>query len=244
MKAISLKPLWAHLILCGEKTVEFRTWKTTHRGSLLICSSATPREPNTIVGQALCLVTLKDVVPFETKHLDAAHLENMPDKKGYAWILEDVRYIKPFPVKGKLHLYDVSDDLIHPVAENSSEAEYIDFFKTWYLPKMEGGPISLYEAFLCPITPGADWQDTEELNTLIQGVMPLPMPERAFRKTAKAVLHDEITNGVGVWCYRGTPAELKAFLAGQGMLTKKFASFCDAYPDCAVAFQDNFFGGI
>ena len=48
MKALSIQNPYAHIILCGEKTIENRTWKTKYRGDLLICSSASPKIENTI----------------------------------------------------------------------------------------------------------------------------------------------------------------------------------------------------
>ena len=39
LKALSIIQPWAGFILCGEKRVENRTWKTYHRGPLLIHSS-------------------------------------------------------------------------------------------------------------------------------------------------------------------------------------------------------------
>ncbi len=36
MKAITVAQPWAQLIVCGVKAYDVRTWKTTHRGPLLI----------------------------------------------------------------------------------------------------------------------------------------------------------------------------------------------------------------
>ncbi len=43
MQALSIRPEFAMEILVGEKTEEYRTWKTHHRGDLLICNSARKR---------------------------------------------------------------------------------------------------------------------------------------------------------------------------------------------------------
>ena len=53
MKSLSLNPYWAHCVLCGEKTIECRTWKTDYRGDLLICSSNIPKIEGTIAGHGL-----------------------------------------------------------------------------------------------------------------------------------------------------------------------------------------------
>jgi len=39
MKALSISPEYALEILAGRKTIEYRSWKTNHRGDLLICST-------------------------------------------------------------------------------------------------------------------------------------------------------------------------------------------------------------
>lgn len=89
IRAISVKQPWANMIAQGKKTREFRTWRTDHRGPLLIVSSQSPRiEP---FGAAVAICTLTDCLPLRDG--------------SYAWVLADVRPVKPFPVKGKLGLY-------------------------------------------------------------------------------------------------------------------------------------------
>ena len=106
MKALSIHPYFAMSIAFGIKTVENRTWTTNYRGDILICSTA-KKYKDTIPGHALCVVTLKDIVPMKKKHLKAAALfDDEYNPNSYAWILENVRFIKPFPVKGKLSLWE------------------------------------------------------------------------------------------------------------------------------------------
>lgn len=105
MKALSIKQPWANLIAQGEKTIEVRTWKTEYRGELLIVSSQRPRiEP---FGQGLCIVKLLNCRQMTEHDLKRACL---PDYHHYtyAWELDLLyRFEYPFPVKGKLSLYDV-----------------------------------------------------------------------------------------------------------------------------------------
>lgn len=54
----------------------------------------------------------------------------MPQGKAYAWILSNISLIKPFPVKGKLHLFDVDDELI-TVPEGLF---YEEVLEKYYLP--------------------------------------------------------------------------------------------------------------
>jgi len=126
MKAISIQNPYAHLIMCGEKTIEVRTWNTEHRGDLLICSSATPKIPAMISGHALCIVSLDKVTQFRKKDIEAACLDGMPGGKCYAWHLSNVRIVKPFPVKGKLNFYYVDDDLIEIIDDGTLSQEESD----------------------------------------------------------------------------------------------------------------------
>jgi len=131
VKALSLLPEWAASICDGLKTVEWRTWKTDYRGELLICASSRKLK-GLISGYALCMVNLVDVVPFTKKHLNGALMDEMPEPAGYAWIIDNVRLIKPFPYKGKLNLYDVDASLVEvlsPVNTKEADEEYRKYYK-------------------------------------------------------------------------------------------------------------------
>ena len=110
MKALSVRPEYTFNIFVGEQTFEERTWKTDHRGDLLICASA-KKEPDYVNGYAYFVIPLLDIQPSK---------EDWFDERGkrvtmYEWALGKPRAIEPIPVKGKLHLYDVDDTLIHYV---------------------------------------------------------------------------------------------------------------------------------
>lgn len=110
MKALSVRPEYTFDIFVGEQTFEERTWQTDHRGDLLICASA-KKEPGYVNGYAYFVIPLLDIRPSR---------EDWFDERGrrvtmYEWTLGKPRAIEPIPVKGKLHLYDVDDALIHYV---------------------------------------------------------------------------------------------------------------------------------
>lgn len=131
VKALSILPEYAAAIFDGIKTVEWRSWKTDYRGDLLICASSR-KHKGCISGHALCMVTLKDVVPFRKKHLEGALMRWKPSPEGYAWILENVRQIKPFPYKGKLHIYDVDASLVEvmsPIGTKEADEEFNKYYK-------------------------------------------------------------------------------------------------------------------
>ncbi|MGN0600085.1 MAG: ASCH domain-containing protein [Oscillospiraceae bacterium] len=139
MKALSVRNPFAHFIFCGEKEFEFRTWKTDYRGDLLICSSAEPKIVNTISGHALCVVQLNEIfeVTKDNYRKFGLYKRELPDGKLYAWQLTNVRIIKPFPVKGKLNLFNVDDDLIEIIDDGSdhlSEEDAEKLFKEYIEP--------------------------------------------------------------------------------------------------------------
>lgn len=118
MKALSIRPDYVFDIISGEKTIEYRSWQTDYRGDLLICATA-KKIPGTIPGHALLVCRLKEV---EKLH---------GSQSGYAWHLDNFRSIDPFPVKGKLKLFDVDDNLIHFSGiddEDNPDDETIDAF--------------------------------------------------------------------------------------------------------------------
>lgn len=131
MKALSIHPYYAMMIVSGHKTVEVRTWKTPYRGPVLIC--ATNRKiKGFIPGHALGVVDLVDIVPLKREHIDAALLENEDYDSGlFAWILKNPRYIKPIPLKGHLSLWTYDGDVEYlPVAKTDEEDQEL-FYKYW-----------------------------------------------------------------------------------------------------------------
>lgn len=50
MKAISLHQPWAQLVVAGRKRIETRSWKTSHRGPLLIHAARTR------IGEEFCRI--------------------------------------------------------------------------------------------------------------------------------------------------------------------------------------------
>lgn len=131
MKAISIKNPWAALIAQGLKTIEVRSWRTSHRGQIIIVSSA---KPDSIVkadfkrtndsgavytylphdpengefahyGHAVAIAELTHITEFRPDHTDAAMIDHAPGL--FAWHLKNVREIEPFEVKGKLSIYDI-----------------------------------------------------------------------------------------------------------------------------------------
>ena len=115
MKALTLHPLYACAVAFGYKTIELRTWKTDYRGDILITSSS-KKLKDTIPGHALCIAELYDVRPAKKSDAIAAksRTTQIDESTDYAWLLRNIRLIKPVPVKGKLSLWtcDIQPEII------------------------------------------------------------------------------------------------------------------------------------
>lgn len=125
MKALSVKNPYAQLIMKGLKPLEIRSFKTKHRGDLLICACGGKElfwnihNPNNVdfdeeafksiyenCGFALGIVTVTNCRPMTPEDAVSAWCEY---KEGlYAWELENPRpFKKPFPQLGQLGIYNV-----------------------------------------------------------------------------------------------------------------------------------------
>lgn len=110
-KAISIRQPYASLIANGEKTIEIRSRPTYYRGDLLIVSSASVYRLNSQkrldlpYGKALTLVNLADCRPMQLEDEEAACCEYQSN--AYSWLLNNIRPIINFPVKGALGFYNV-----------------------------------------------------------------------------------------------------------------------------------------
>ena len=141
IKALTVRQPYATWIDDGDKTVEVRAFSTDYRGDLLIVAgnSVVPDAMEALedamkeegvdveewgqdypLNAMMCVVTLKDVVPLEEKHLEAACYDDFPEssKPQYAWILENPRPLMWHPFHGRLRLYDVPIELLEYAAQN------------------------------------------------------------------------------------------------------------------------------
>ena len=128
MKTLSIRQPWASLIAFGEKTIEVRSWSTSFRGRLLIHASGRDIIEDGLTlpaGYAIATVEVVEVRPFTAEDLETACLDAMPEGPHFAWVLRDAQEIEPFPVKGKLGLYEI-DALPLPLEGSGEEWTHID----------------------------------------------------------------------------------------------------------------------
>lgn len=118
--ALSVRSPWAQLLGAGLKTVEFRTWPTSHRGELHIQQAqrhdSTDAWLEELAGPGLPghVASRVDVLDCRPATLDDAEAGCVPvddlraymaqaDAKGgtvYAWIVANAAKVAPFPLRG------------------------------------------------------------------------------------------------------------------------------------------------
>lgn len=132
IKALTIWQPYPELIKARIKIYETRSWYTHYRGQLLICSALKKTRPQAQLylnlisnhnltlkpyhqlpfGQAICLCELVDCLPI-TPHL----IQQQPQLEldcgnwtigHYAWLLDHIQPLNPFPIKGQQKLFTVS----------------------------------------------------------------------------------------------------------------------------------------
>ncbi len=125
MKVITIKEPYATLIAEGYKEYEFRTWKTSYRGDILIHAAKTPnnenkkrfidRNLNYKEGFIIAKANITDCVEVDDKLIkellnkDKEVYKNLSikrDKPLYGFKLENVERINPIEAKGQLGLWN------------------------------------------------------------------------------------------------------------------------------------------
>lgn len=133
MKALSVKQPWANALVDGVKTIEIRSWSTPHRGPLLICASASPKNVfwyDTVdkinrVFYSGCIIGIVDLLEcrlMKKTDEDAAICDYQ--KGAYAWVMRPITHCRPDPILGKLHLYEVADEKIIRLVDDDEDWTY------------------------------------------------------------------------------------------------------------------------
>ncbi len=125
MKAITIKQPFASLIAAGLKEYEFRTWKTSYRGEILIHAGKGIDKEAMKKFQSLNLVypsgciiakaNLTDCIPVTESVKEKLRTRNFliysgttetPNWNGYGFKLENVETMEPIFVNGMLGLWE------------------------------------------------------------------------------------------------------------------------------------------
>jgi hypothetical protein len=128
-KVLSIKEPFASLIANEIKHIETRSWKTNYRGEIYIHASLTS---NSLQGRdelkelvktidvkpsyILCKATLKDCILMDEKFIKDIKKNHQEYICGryeigrYAWVLTNVKKIKPIKAKGKLGIWNYDNE--------------------------------------------------------------------------------------------------------------------------------------
>lgn len=135
MRALSIRQPWAELILSGRKTIETRTWRTSHRGLIavhagwIVDEAMCARygfEPGTLArGGLIGTVEVVDVFEFtpETwQRLRGQHLVPDDEANGrVGWRLANPRRLShPIPLRGLPGLFPLPPGIAQQLADGRS----------------------------------------------------------------------------------------------------------------------------
>lgn len=133
MKVISLLEPYASLVKENIKTIETRSWKTNYRGELFIHASKRKltnkmieeyhnqlkllTNTNFNYGHIIakcnlvdCIIMTEELIK-EIKKNSKEYICGEYQVGRYAWILEDIKYLKkPIPAKGRLGIWEYKDN--------------------------------------------------------------------------------------------------------------------------------------
>ena len=122
MKVLTLKQPWATLISEGIKEYEFRSWKTSYRGKLLIHAGVSIDKEEIKKynydypkSRIVALVELIDCIKIDNNFNKMIKDKNSivygsKDREGYAWKLRLIKKIDDNKeIKGKLGLWNIED---------------------------------------------------------------------------------------------------------------------------------------
>ena len=122
MRALTIRQPWAELIIRGEKDVENRSWRTRHRGPLLIHAGARAEralfEKHGVPGDAErgSIIGVVEVVDCTQDRTSAWH-----EAGAWGWYLAGAkRFRKPIPMQGRRGLFEVPDRKVASQLANRS----------------------------------------------------------------------------------------------------------------------------
>ncbi len=133
MKAITVKQPFASLIADGLKEYEFRTWRTSYRGEILIHAGKSVDQKamkrfasyglTFPLGCVIAKASLTDCVEITDEVKQNLRMKNAPvyagtteDPRfhGYGFKLENIVKIEPVYTKGMLGLWEFESANLHP----------------------------------------------------------------------------------------------------------------------------------
>lgn len=134
MKALTVRQPWAAMICAGHKRIEVRSWRTAHRGPLLLHAAARPepayadecRAAGFPLGAVVAVVEVVGCRPLEVADLEAAGFvaggATAKEVAGlWAWELAGVREVWPVACRGRLSLWEAPAEVVAAVMTATDE---------------------------------------------------------------------------------------------------------------------------
>ena len=120
MYAISVDPPSAATILSGPRPCCHRSWRTEHRGPLLIHTRRVAAKGADVPARGTAVNALVGVVEL-VDCVACAHRGADPDEVEYHWVLANPRvFVRPLPFVGKLGLFLVGDEVVAAALEETA----------------------------------------------------------------------------------------------------------------------------
>jgi hypothetical protein len=111
VRAITIHQPWAELIVRGEKDVENRSWRTNHRGPLLIHAGARADRSSFAehgvpeAADRSAIIGVVEVVDCKQERTSTWH-----EAGSWGWYLTGARrFRKPIPMKGRRGIFEVPE---------------------------------------------------------------------------------------------------------------------------------------
>ncbi|MCR5540670.1 MAG: ASCH domain-containing protein [Ruminococcus sp.] len=131
LRVLTIREPWASLIGLGIKKIETRSWSTSYRGTLYIHAGKNIIPKNDArrnkgleylkdsplhYGEIFLKCTLVDCIQIDDEFAQKVNLSDPINyfcgnyKVGrYAWVLENITYIKPIPAAGHLSIWKYNE---------------------------------------------------------------------------------------------------------------------------------------
>jgi hypothetical protein len=126
MYAISIEQPHAASILTGPRPVHYRSWRTDHRGLLLI-HARKPKTPKGLSASARVMTcnALVGVVEL-VDCIESGHPGADPDEVEYLWVLAKPRvFVRPLRYIGRQGLFMVSDEVVAAALEEAGASAHL-----------------------------------------------------------------------------------------------------------------------
>ncbi|WP_034383093.1 ASCH domain-containing protein [Deinococcus sp. YIM 77859] len=112
LRALSIQQPWVERILTGQKNVEYRTWRVTETGPLLLHASRTQRPKNF---EAVGMQDQMSALPYGALVgiVDVVGVEYNEHNEEYEWLLAHPRRFRtPIPYKGAAGIFRVPTHVV------------------------------------------------------------------------------------------------------------------------------------